>query len=112
MGIKDLTIREFEEIKVLLSNQQEPKTMFEVGKKYLVRTVTHIDVGEVIEIKGDYVKLKSAAWIADTGRYHDCLQKGVFDEVEPYPDGMEPFFNQTCMIDACEWPHDLPRAQK
>ena len=83
---------------------------FEIGKKYLFRTVTHIDVGQVKSIKGNFVTLENASWIADTGRYHDCLSKGVFNEVEPYP--MDVHLNTSSLIDAVEWVHDLPTEQK
>lgn len=55
------------------------------GKNVLIRTVTNFYTGEVVEEKGKYLKLNKAAWIADTGRFSEALQKSVFDEVEPYP---------------------------
>ena len=110
MNIDDLTIGQMKEIQSMGVNQSE--SMFKIGKKYIIRTVTHIDTGECVEIKGDFVRLKNAAWIADTGRYHDCLRDGVFNEVEPYPENMRPFVNTASIIDACEWPHELPTEQK
>ncbi len=90
--------------------QSSNSTPFEVGKKYLIRTVTHIDVGECVSIVGGFVILKDAAWIADTGRYHDCLTKGDFKEIEPYPNDV--FVSIGCICDATEWKHELPRGQK
>lgn len=82
----------------------------EIGNAYLFRTVTHIEVGRVVEICGDFVTLEDASWIADTGRYHDCLAKGVFNEVEPYPDTTT--VNMASLINFAPWTHNLPKEQK
>jgi len=89
------------------SDQQIP---FEVGEAYLFRTVTHIEVGRVKEIVGKFAILEDASWIADTGRYHDCLKVGTFSEVEPYP--LYTGLNTDTLINFAPWPHDLPREQK
>ena len=82
----------------------------EVGSAYLFRTVTHIEVGRVKSICGNFITLEEASWIADTGRYHDCLTKGVFNEVEPYP--ITTTININSLINFAPWPHSLPREQK
>ena len=94
----------------LTSDTKEPGLPFEVGEAYLFRTVTHIEVGRVIKITGKFVTLEEASWIADTGRYHDCLKKGVFNEVEPYP--LTTIVNTDSLINAAPWPHELPTEQK
>ena len=83
---------------------------FVVGESYLFRTVTHIEVGRVRAIKGQFVELEDASWVADTGRYHDCLRDGVFSEVEPYP--LYTGVNTQSLINYAPWPHPLPRDQK
>lgn len=120
MDINNLTLSEIKEIAQAavglnltpvdsgLVNIQAPD--IEVGKAYLFRTVTHIEVGEVESIHGPFVKLKNASWIADTGRYHDCLKKGVFKEVEPYPNGSQ--VNCASLINVATWDHELPTEQK
>jgi hypothetical protein len=108
MSIKDITIGEFQQFSGLLSGSNEMPV--EIGKAYLFRTVTHIEVGRVFSICGKFVTLERASWIADTGRYHDCLKSGVFSEVEPYPDTTT--LNMDSMINFCPWPHDLPTDQK
>tara|TARA_Y100000310_G_scaffold327068_1_gene392848 strand:- start:78 stop:395 length:318 start_codon:yes stop_codon:yes gene_type:complete len=99
-------------IMMLLNEDQgsSNETPFIVGKSYLIRTVTHIDVGECVGVQGGFVILKHASWIADTGRYHDCLTEGNFSEVEPYPN--EVMVSIGCICDATEWTHALPRDQK
>jgi len=81
-----------------------------VGEAYLFRTVTHIEVGRVKEIVGKFAILEDASWIADTGRYHDCLKNGTFSEVEPYP--LYTGLNTDTLINFAPWPHALPKDQK
>jgi len=109
MTIDNLTIGELKEITQLI-NGETIQLPFKVGEKYLFRTVTHYDVGEITAINGAFVTLKDASWIPDTGRYHDCLATGEFDEIEPYPNGV--FVNTAATVDAAPWPHPLPREKK
>lgn len=55
------------------------------GKNVLISTVTKFYTGEVTEETNKFLKLTKAAWIADTGRFSEALEKSVFSEVEPYP---------------------------
>lgn len=84
--------------------------LIEVGKAYLFRTVTHIELGKVESIHGDFVRLVKASWVADTGRYHDCLKNGELNEVEPYPDYT--VVNLSSLINFAPWNHELPTQQK
>lgn len=85
-------------------------TPFIVGKCYVIRTVTMINIGKVKEIIGDFLVLESAGWIADTGRYADMLSKGSINEFEPYPDfGI---VGLGAIVDAQPWSFELPRSQK
>ena len=59
-----------------------------VGKSYLIRTVTMIDTGILVSMDNHEIILKDAAWVADTGRFNECLKSGKFAEVEPFPDGL------------------------
>jgi hypothetical protein len=84
---------------------------FEVGKAYLIRTVTLHYTGRVVAVTDFDVMLEDAAWVADTGRYHECLELGKFSEVEPYPDstGGRVCVCRGAMVDYAPWPHKLPR---
>ena len=86
MNIDELTIGELKNLTKLIGGNTESSHPCQVGEKWLFRTVTHIDTGEVVAINGNFVTLKDAAWIADTGRYMDNLKSCSFNEVEPYPD--------------------------
>lgn len=80
-----------------------------IGKKVLVRTVTNYYTG-LLESCTDYLHLKDAAWIADTGRFATALATGKFSEVEPYP--ADCWVAAGSVIDISEWSHDLPRVQQ
>jgi hypothetical protein len=92
------------------SNLSKAGPFIEVGKAYLFRTVTHIELGEVEAVHGDFVKIVKASWIADTGRYHDCLKHGELNEVEPYPDYT--VVHLSSLINFAPWNHALPLEQK
>ena len=80
------------------SNQDHP---FEVGKKYLIRTVTMIQTGMVKALRGKFIVLEQAAWIADTGRFSEALEdQEKIKEVEPFKN--DAFVNMDTIIDATE----------
>lgn len=83
---------------------------FEVGKAYLIRTVTMHYTGRVVAVTDSDVVLEEAAWIADTGRYANSLTDGTLNEVEPYPGQVA--VCRGAMVDFCEWKHQLPKVQK
>jgi len=84
--------------------------MFKKGEQVFIRTVTHYYTGKVIFCGKGYVELGHAAWVADTGRFHDALMKGTLSEVEPFPDSVK--IPLTAIVDATLWRHQLPRVQK
>ena len=111
MDINDLTIGQAKELSELFAAKGECiDSPFEVGKQYLIRTVTHIQTGLCSKRCGNFVFLTDAAWIADTGRFSNCLKEGEFSEVEPYPSGV--WVNSGSIIDFAEFGHSLPRSQK
>lgn len=86
-----------------------PEGLFEIGKCYFIRTVTLYQVGRVVAISGQFVKLEDASWIADTGRFADALKSGNFSEIEPVG---QSYINLGSIIDAFPWEHKLPTSQK
>ena len=84
--------------------------IFQEGKKYFIRCVTHHCVGELIEQDKKFLVLKNASWIADTGRFHNCLKDGIFDEIEPYVENV--IVAKGAIVDATLWKHNLPKEQK
>ena len=86
-------------------------TPFKQGQAYLIRTVTMTQTGRVLCERGGFLVLEDAAWVADTGRFMDCLDTGELNEVEPINRG-EVLVSIGSIVDAFEWHHDLPRDQK
>lgn len=77
------------------------KHPYKIGAIYLIRTVTMIDTGRLVEVTDQELVLEDAAWIADTGRFSDALAKSKFNEVEPFPDGRV-IVGRNAVIDAVE----------
>src|SRR6202142_4058570 len=82
---------------------------FEIGKAYLVRTVTYHQVGILKETIGDFLIFKDASWVADSGRFRDCLPRGSFNEIE-YVGPM--MINKTAIVDAFPWENKVPKETK
>ena len=80
------------------------KGVWEIGKHYVLRTVTMIDVGKLIEVTDNELVLENASWIADTGRWNEFLLNGTYDESEPFPDG-KVIVGRGAIIDAVLWKH-------
>ena len=104
----------FDEIKELLKglvpSSGNDSHSFEIGKAYLIRTVTMYYVGRLVSITDADVVLSDAAWVPDTGRFSDALKTGNLCEVEPFVDRV--IVMRSGMIDACEWTAKLPRDKK
>jgi len=83
-------INEIEEIKKVFGIEPQPEYsggqdhFFEIGKNYLIRTVTMIVTGKLERVGNKELLLSNAAWIADTGRFFDNLKSEQFEEVEPF----------------------------
>ena len=85
-------------------------TAYEIGKAYLIRTVTMADLGRLVAITDTDFVLEDASWIADTGRFSEALRSGTLSEVEPFPDRV--IISRAAIVDGAEWPHPLPRTAK
>lgn len=79
-----------------------------IGEKIFFRSVTHYMVGEVKSVVGRFVRLKGAAWVADTGRFMNAIKDGELSEVEPVGDA---FVNMDTVVDFFPWKHALPTKQ-
>ena len=55
-----------------------------IGANVFIRTVITYFTGRLVEVDEKFIRLQMAAWIADTGRFHNALANSKFDEVEPY----------------------------
>ncbi len=83
-----------------------------IGENYFIRTVTHAHTGKLVAVHDHELTLENAAWIADTGRFANAMDKGSFEEIEPWPDGVQVIINRQSVIDASILRVALPRSQK
>jgi len=95
-----------------IANSQEGIKLspFKIGKNYLIRTVTMAQVGKLKFVGDNELVLSDASWIADTGRFHNSLKNGHFEEIEPFPNDV--IVGRGAIVDATVWDFDLPREQK
>ena len=103
MKIDELTIGEARQLAAMFQApaKQNDGHPYEIGKIYLIRTVTMIDTGRLVAVTPQELVLEDAAWIADTGRFAQALEKAEFSEVEPFPNGRV-IVGRGSIIDAVE----------
>ena len=110
MEINDMTIGQARELLAMFGGGQVSHP-YPVGEAVLIRTVTMMLTGRLVEVHEQELVLTDAAWIADTGlRLTDALATGRLGEVEPYPQGRV-IVGRGAIVDACVWTHALPREQ-
>lgn len=110
MNIDDITIGDFKKLAAVIGTPQSDNSAWEIGKNYLIRTVTMIDTGRLVAVTQQELVLEDAAWIADTGRFSDAVKNCAFGEVEPFPSG-KVIIGRGSVIDAiCI--NELPRDKK
>jgi len=112
MKLDDLTIGEAKQLAALFNaGSQTESAGWEIGKSYLIRTVTMIDTGRLVAISDHELVLEDASWIADTGRFSDSLKSLQFNEIEPFPDGIV-IVGRGSIVDAVPILGSLPRSKK
>ena len=84
-------------------NVQSP---LRVGNAVIIRTVTLYHTGRIVALTKEEIVLVDAAWIADTGRWHEALKTGKLIEVEPFPGPVS--VNRGAVIDVADWTQALP----
>ena len=110
MDIDDMKIGEIKQLAQLFNNNQTDNSAWEIGKIYLIRTVTMIDTGKLVAVTEHELIIEDAAWIADTGRFMQAVEKAEFGEVEPFPSG-KVIIGRGSIIDAVQIKLS-PRSQK
>ncbi len=91
MDIENLTLKQIREIASLTSGAAaRDDSAWQIGKIYLIRTVTMTDTGRLVAVTPTELVLEEAAWIADTARFSQAIEKAEFGEVEPFPDWRVP----------------------
>lgn len=105
MDINNLTIGQAKELASMLG-QPAPAGPYRVGDCVLIRTVTMTQVGRITAIYPGELVLEDAAWVADTGRFHEAIAKGTLHEVEAV-DGRV-IVGRGAIVDVFQWRHKLP----
>ena len=95
---------------IMGSGSSSNELPYEVGQKVFIRTVTHHLVGRISAIRGKFLILEEAAWVADDGIFNECINQGKLDEVEPI--NVPITTNTDSFIDSYRWDHALPRDVK
>ena len=109
--LRETLMKTLEEIEATSLRSDDHILSTFLAKNVFIRTVTHHYTGKALCIKDGFLMLKDCAWIADDGRFSTALSNGVFEEVEPFPDGLV-FISLGSILDVSEWMHELPRKQK
>jgi len=85
-----------------LTNETQPKTadgsFWEIGKDYVVRTVTMIYLGNLKAVNDGELLLEDVAWIPDTSRWNEFLDGSKPDEMEPYKEDV--IIGRQALLDA------------
>ncbi len=96
------------------NDHTEKKHPYEIGKNYLVKGVTMIDLGRLVAIYENELVLENASWIADTGRFNEALSKGIDNisnsEIERY--NKPCIVGRNAIVGAVEYIHELPKVSK
>ena len=100
-----------EAMKLLRGNKKADDSHWKVAKPYFIRTVTHHYTGKLTKVTAKEIVLTDCAWIADDGRFATALEKGEFNEVEPFPEG-DVIVGRGAILDAHVIRFGLPREQK
>jgi hypothetical protein len=113
MNIEELTLKQIREIQSLCAlSQHAPSVHPLIGRNVVVRTVTMIYTGRLVDADADTLTLIDCSWIPETERYMQFVENGAARECEPYPDGMHVYINRGALLDMCELRNALPRSQK
>lgn len=112
MNINELTIGEAKEISKLFGggHQTADDFPFKKGSVVLIRTVTMIQIGTIEEITQNFLTLSNGGWVADTGRFGECIANGTLNEFEKVPNTFG--VNRGSIVDVFLWPHVVPSASK
>jgi hypothetical protein len=91
---------------------QKQNSPFQIGKDYLIRTVTMIYTGNLVDVFDKELVITNAAWIPETERWADTMAKGIFKEVEPYPKDAKVIIGRGAILDMTATTWKLPTEQK
>lgn len=115
MNIEELTLKQIKELSALINcgtTPASPHQPYDIGSNYIVRTVTMIYTGRLIEVGPQELVMTDVSWIPDTERYMEFVAEGKVKECEPYPEGLNVCIGRGAIVDAVPFKKELPRSQK
>lgn len=95
----------------MMNCEKEINHPYRIGKNYLIRTVTMIYTGKLVDVYKHELVIEQAAWIAETDRWNESVKNCTFKEVEPYPDDKKVIIGRGSLLDCVEI-NTLPREVK
>lgn len=90
--------------------EDENCSIYQVGAKLFIRTVTNYYVGQVCFVSDDEIGMVGASWVADTGRFSEAMASGTLSEVEMYKGRIS--VGRGAICDVSRWGHALPTETK
>jgi hypothetical protein len=87
------------------------QSVYQVGAKLFIRTVTFHYVGLVTFVSDTEIVMENVGWVADSGRFAKALKTGNLNEIEMYPPGSVSI-GRGAIVDSSFWSHALPTETK
>lgn len=88
------------------------ETPYEIGEKYLIRTITMIYTGKLVKVFDKEMVFTNCCWIPETERWNESVMDGIFKEIEPYPTESEVIINRGAVLDMVKVNWNLPNEVK
>lgn len=103
ININELTLGQIKEIQSIgVTSIPTDDHPWNIGKNYFIRTVTFHLTGTLMQVGSQELVLQNAAWIADSGRFTQAVEKSEFSEVEVFPKGSRVIVGRGSIVDAVE----------
>ena len=121
MNMNNLTLKELNDLGIELSKESIDKiesmmndrdSHWVIGKNYLIRTATMMNVGKLKKVTSSELVLTKATWVADSGRFGSMLEKGFTSSAELEIFQSDVIINRNAVIDATEYSHSLPESSQ
>ena len=84
--------------------------LWQLGKKYFVRTVTYHLIGKLAHVDEKEMLFTEAVWVASSGKFGFALATGKISEYEVFMDPV--ILGRGGIIDATEWRHATPGSRE
>lgn len=111
MNLDELTLGQIKQIQSMCGSEKTSHP-YKIGTSYLIRTITMIYTGKLVEVYKDELVLEQCAWIAETDRWSDTCRDGKLKEVEPYVQTDQVIIGRGAILDVSVWHKPLPSEQK